>query len=487
MAYLPNYSWDVFISYARKDNEARDQRVAELQKDIVDEINKGLDGYIDVFLDQRSLRAYNTIASILQEVKKSAILIVIGSPNWIKSKDSCLKELNAFIDHRQDSTRIVVAEIEPPKGELRWPATLPDNLRIEFWAKRGVEEIPIMLDAGEQDYKLNVKKLARDVRERILALAGETPEAAVGPGPAKGSPTGARIGKQHAVFLAYSPHEVADQRQSVRDYLEGEKVVVWPQPFDPPAKPEYRDAAIRQGLAKSTIFVQFLGLKPLPGPGGPAASPTFSQLEQATALKMTRILWRPDMINPEGFTAESDAPYRDVIRKAINGSPATLSQSVMSTLDAELSKEEDRIVVNNGGTNLIISADPEDEDASISLIEACDEWQCDAMLDNVGHNSLFRAQWLRADVLGFVQGRADIGSFIARYHVVMNAWKAEGENKKLKGLALIYAPPKKTSRAHFTSSIAKVKVIDLSENWTVQPFAAWLAEIGLTKKASEAS
>ena len=78
MAYLPNYSWDVFISYARKDNEARDQRVAELQKDIVDEINKGLDGYIDVFLDQRSLRAYNTIASILQEVKNSAILIVIG-------------------------------------------------------------------------------------------------------------------------------------------------------------------------------------------------------------------------------------------------------------------------------------------------------------------------------------------------------------------------------------------------------------------------
>src|SRR5262249_31748902 len=115
MGYLRGYTWDVFVSYAHADDAGGAARI--LQDAILTEASKTLNGKLDVFFDQRKAKAYQSIDALMGQVQKSAILLIIGSPNWIKSQEYCLKELDGFLKHRADPTRVMVAEFEPPKGE----------------------------------------------------------------------------------------------------------------------------------------------------------------------------------------------------------------------------------------------------------------------------------------------------------------------------------------------------------------------------------
>jgi len=219
MAYLPNYRWDLFISYAHKDERNFPPGwVSGFVGDLRMAIENGLSRPLEVFFDQAEQKAYNTIESILSEVRSSALLVVLATPSWIKS-DWCARELREFLSTRADTTRVMVAEFRPPEGELTYPPTLPDNTRKEFYTRAGVKAVPLLMERGERDYQICIQTLAEDIRCRLLALAREDRPQAGAPDAAVAQAAAAVPAGAHSVLIAACTPDVADESDAVADYL----------------------------------------------------------------------------------------------------------------------------------------------------------------------------------------------------------------------------------------------------------------------------
>jgi hypothetical protein len=106
MAFVPGYDYDLFVSYAGVDNDP----VPSAQSGWIDTFVRiltsggGLAGKLgrrDAFsywVDKQSLRGNHEVNShIPEQVKRSALLVVVLSPGYLASK-FCQLELQTFID-----------------------------------------------------------------------------------------------------------------------------------------------------------------------------------------------------------------------------------------------------------------------------------------------------------------------------------------------------------------------------------------------------
>jgi len=489
MVYLPNYEWDIFISYAHRDNDSPGPSrkwITRFYERLVPAIEGNLDGELKTFFDQREQRSYNTIESIIGEVQRSAIFLIIGSPNWVRS-NWCQKELDAFNSRRADPTRVFVAEFMPPRGELRYSSSVPNNLRLRFWKESEEYNLPISLKHEDDLFEERLAKLVFDVSERIIALKNSrsSGDARVtvgtqgrsGPGPAGG----------HTIFLAYGTPDVEEEREAVRNRLVSLGVDVLPV-GDLPADPESLRAIVEDGLSRSTIFVQLLGLRKSRAYAGSEISPTMVQAELAgdrcrlleeegdrrRQLKIFR--WRPDDIDP---LKNPDEVYRPLLASAQNGSPTELGQDIMDTLEQQQGIIEGPVPTSDL-LKLIINSDPVDRARAEELFKACEGKNIEVMLDEFDNNELARADWADASAVAYLQGEVAPSWLMARWAVFGRARRTSGASSDLKGQALVFAPPPE-DKAKGRILAQRLKELDLSTDWDVTKFAAWVD--GLTGDA----
>ena len=523
MAYLPNYKWDIFISYAHADNgeSGRARRwITSFYTRLKEEVQKNLRGQVELFFDQREQRAYNTINSIHAEVKNSALFLVMGSPHWVQSEDWCQEELKTFLQHRPDTTRVFVAELEPPEDDIRYPDMLPGNLRRRFWKKSRNAELPITLKPSDDAYEELLKLLAKEIRERLrmlkndsaprpvatdapaahdaaapasiapaLADSGAAAPSAVTPGPvaADAAPKeqaappprpvlASKILAGQSVYVADGPSDVESERGEIISYLKDFGVSVVEMPRPSPETVEEYEAALDRCLKERGCYLQLLGrraCRPLPGS---VESPTYLQLNRAVARKMDLFLWLPDDLDP---TKNPDTKYRECLESARNGSHVPdLAKAVMTRLEERL-KEEERVPQRPGElVRLVINVDPADKAKAKELIFACRGRKCRAILDDFELNEVARAEWIDADAVAFLHGEAPRPWLPARY----NAFTRERANKGLREPeveAVIYAPPAPKETGEVGGG--NLYEIDLSESWDIEKFKAWLDGIGIAE------
>jgi hypothetical protein len=460
MAYVPNYEWDVFISYARDDNQNSVSRnwISKFYKSLAAAIQKGVKEDLKVFFDERSLKSYNTIESILTEVQRSAVFVIIGSSNWLRS-DYCQKELRSFLDHRADDKRVFVAEYEPPEGEFSYPSSLPNTLRIEFWKKGVKYDMPVQLMPAEREFQERLAKISSEIRERIIAIKKSNETVA-------DAHDGTVAGK-YTVFLAYSTQDVAAQRDELQAYLEGMNVDVLPK-GEMPASPARLQSVLADGLARSTLFVQMLGEKMAWKLGEAEKSPTLLQAEAAQQCGHLEIfIWR-DNADPK----TADEEYRPLLTRARNGTPNELGQAILRKLKEQRRRAE-RQPRNPDLLNVLIEHEPSDGARAQELLEACREKDCVVYRDDSESNALTRTLWADASAVAFVQGNASSDWLMARHAVFSKARKRSEETADLKGEVVVFAPPSQNNARGRIGS-RRLEEIDLSEQWNVAPFTLWV-------------
>jgi hypothetical protein len=474
VAYLPNYAWDVFISYAHADNEpdGEDESgwVSTFRKRLVPLIQSGLDQDIEVFFDERELRSYNTIESILSEVRRSALFVIVGSPNWVRPGRWCQQEINAFLAHRPDPSRIFIAEYEPPHPGLGYPGAVPNNERLFFWSDNNRPKVPVPLKSGDPTYEFTIRKLARDIRERILEIASTgSQQGQQGPSPTR----------SHAVFLAHPTADVEEEYEELRDSLVGQNIEVLPRGPAPRTADEL-DRQLRDSLALSHVYVQLLGRRKGRALEGSEASPTLMQAEAARAAGLPTFSWRPDDVDPH---KNPDEEYKALLLTAQNGTPTELAQAILDELKKiALQAETPPAPAEQGGFRLVVSADPEDREAATQLLEQCKNKACFAEADVFDNDDLEWKQWVDAHAVAFVQKDVPPRTVMARYRVFNRVRTSSGVAGKLKGQALVFFPPPQ-NKAKGLIVAPGLEEIDLSSEGGFEAFSQWIDRVGLAQPA----
>ncbi|HVQ09871.1 MAG TPA: toll/interleukin-1 receptor domain-containing protein [Allosphingosinicella sp.] len=463
MAYLPNYSWDIFISYAHDDNSnvgPSRNWITKFYERLVPAIQSGVMEKLSVFFDWREQKTYNTIESILTEVQRSAIFVIIGSSNWVRS-NWCQRELDTFLTHRSDTTRVFLAELDPPRGEFSYPKSVPDNLRLEFWKKSERHQLPIPLKSDERAFEVELAKMSNEIMERLIALKAGG---------------GGHQRDKHTVFLAYSTDDVEEEREELRDYLEGLDVDVDVLPREAmPSDPKRLQAIVDEGLSRSTIFVQLLGRRKAKPLAGSEISPTFLQSEAAERKGGQIFRWRPDDVDP---LKNPDDSYRPLLMSAQNGTPNELGQAIVKQLEERLKGDERLDWVKQrerepGLLNVVINADPADRERAQELFDACKGKNCEVMLDECDNNELARSQWADASAVAYIQGEVGPGWLMARWSVFKRARRNGAAGADLRGQAVVFAPPPE-NKARGRIYGPRLEEIDLSEDWNVLRFEQWI-------------
>ncbi|MGB8277930.1 MAG: toll/interleukin-1 receptor domain-containing protein [Methylovirgula sp.] len=322
MTFVPGFSRDIFISYTHLDNEADEQNVrwvSEFRNHFESHLRKRLGSDdVSVFFDSSNLEAHQELASLVENVRGSAIFLAVLSRAYI-AREWTIKELTAFNEAVQQGNaalaginRIVAIEILPFEENEQIAALLagPRGMgikRTRFYYKDPETKIDYTLKPTNSDsYGKSIAELAESCVSLLRDLKARTETGTtVRPEPAKASALPLR---SKTVLLAQSTDDLYDEAQQVRTYLEQFGAEVLPEGDYPGGGTEFAKA-VRADLEHADLFVQLLSKSPSKRPSDlrqsenePSQSYSVFQYEAAKRRRVPTLQWhRPD-INPELIT-----------------------------------------------------------------------------------------------------------------------------------------------------------------------------------------
>lgn len=176
MAITPGFDYDLFVSYAHADDIASDGRggwipqfVQQLESAVRQRVRNA--DALKVYVDSRATGANYHLPELLTAVRKSALFLAVGSPNYA-DRSWPRQELQAFVERwaAPDFSRLFLIECLPlSEGEF-YPSPLDNHKRVAFWKEDGPRRIPVKLKSDAPEFSTLVNTLAFDIAEKLLAL-----------------------------------------------------------------------------------------------------------------------------------------------------------------------------------------------------------------------------------------------------------------------------------------------------------------------------
>src|SRR5262249_35921041 len=142
-AHRLEFAYDIFVSYARLDNEADELHVrwvSDFCRNLTSAVRQRLAREVTVFFSSMPDQE-NSNLSTLQAVQQSAIFIALCSSSYAREEWTA-RELETFQNARRMDGLFVV-ELSPMQ-ERDYPPSLRDRRRIQFWVLDD-EERPVKL------------------------------------------------------------------------------------------------------------------------------------------------------------------------------------------------------------------------------------------------------------------------------------------------------------------------------------------------------
>lgn len=322
MSYVPGYEYDLFISYAYVDNEPVPSSKHGWVDTLIQVLTSGCGlggklGRQDAFtwwIDKQHLRGNDELSShIPEQVKNSALFLVVLSPGYVASK-FCLLELQTFLESAGHAPgRIFVVNREPIVERRH---SVPEALRMlrkyQFWErdKNNKPRIlgwpqPISSNPDDRIYFQRIEDVCQDIADKLddmriqaAAAGGVGPSfPATRPMPGQrrtGETEVARVGgdRRPTVLLAETTDDLLRKRDEVRRYLEQAGVLVLPTGTYYGLSAADFEKALSGDLADCAAFVQLLG--PELGRSVDGADDGFGwlQLNVARRAKRPILQWR---------------------------------------------------------------------------------------------------------------------------------------------------------------------------------------------------
>jgi hypothetical protein len=313
---------DIFISYARGDDQADDEGeagwVTTIKRLLEKRLFRPLGQNCDVWMDHRLATGADLPAELEAKVRASAILLIVLSPGYLASS-WCEREMELFLDEaanweHRTSSRVFVVEIEWVES----PEAVRGVLRLPFWVTNRDKPNETLLlgsprpnpaDPDHKPYYTRLNSLVCDLAAELKRLKAAV-RAALGERTAPHPAPEPRA----TVFLARATEDVDDPYLELRGYLTQAGFRVVPQGDYPRDEPAFRNAALAD-LKESVLFVQLLGS--LPGRRLEKSAQGYVDVQHKCALKESPrgglLRWRSPDLKPDQVL---DAAHRDRLNEA---------------------------------------------------------------------------------------------------------------------------------------------------------------------------
>jgi hypothetical protein len=214
MAYLRDFEYDVFISYSMTNDELSldgQPWVKQFETELASKLRNKLSANgkdICIFYSGRDLKPGEDIRSCTDIVKKSGILLIIGSPRYVADPWP-IKELTAFQETAGGkNARTFIAEIETLGARQTYPDGIDQILRSEFWTMTDKGNAQTF-ERTEGAFNSRLTDLAQSIVTRLYQLNDV-------PTPPKRQPNP----DYKTVLIAQTTDDLIDDAEQVRTSLE---------------------------------------------------------------------------------------------------------------------------------------------------------------------------------------------------------------------------------------------------------------------------
>ena len=285
MSHVPNFRYDLFVSYASADNLPAPQTgewVTGFVHDLEIALTQRLGGSDDLsmYFDQRSLAANQTLEELLAAVDDSACFLSVCSRSYIQ-RDWTTRELEHFCADGTQQNRLFVVETLPLETDEPYPDLLADRHRLPFFRRSSKTQVAVPYSRTDPEYGLLIHDLAEQIRVQLMAMrtvSGFREVATMVEDDVQG---------RKQVLLGQVTEDLDTQRDELRRYLEQFDHRVFPtQPYRQDGSGFQDDLAA--DLSRADLFVQLLG------PVKRTASPGFGRRVSTDTDRHGQRCWRSD-------------------------------------------------------------------------------------------------------------------------------------------------------------------------------------------------
>ena len=447
MGYVPEYKWDVFVSFAFNDNDAANASDRWVTR-FVSDLRIGIKNWVgnadklEIFFAKDSLAGEVPLSDLRDYARNSAIFIAVVSPSYVK-RDWTLDELKAFSSGGDTSGRLFAVECRQVGDYATLPERLRDLALIPFFIQDVGERAsrPLSPEQDARPWTNRMEALTKDIAVLLEKIkAGKSLQNKDGGSPGK-----------RTVLLAQTTDDMADECDDVRRYLiQAGHTVLPAQSYYPQGGEEFK-AAFAADLERADLYVQLLGLaKARRDPALPEGYTRF-QFEAAKAAALARpklktFVWRSSNIDIDGVKHEDAGILREStvsamtlesFKKEVEASIERLSQLLESRGNGEFQMANSTIFIN---------AAPNDQEIAGAVSDECSRQGFMAIMPSSEKSALKSVQqvkgYLRTCSAYFlVYGNAD-EDWAINQGVIFSKISAEFSEADLpKLIAIIDGPP----------------------------------------------
>ncbi|MBO6717569.1 MAG: TIR domain-containing protein [Rhizobiaceae bacterium] len=337
MGYASGFEYDLFISYARNDDQEQTSTGRGWVSEFVSRLQATLRSRLGdadalrIYFDQSSLGANHQLDELLSAARRSAIFLAIGSPSYAK-REWTRKELAAFAESADDLRRLFCIEYMQLSDGTKYPDPLQSHKRARFWElvdPHSDVDVPLMPDVAGP-YRHRLHDLAAQIRNQLLLINAREDISKI----ADVVVDEKTRREKGVVFLAQVTDDLEEERLQVQRYLDQLGYMVLPKNELSQDGQKFK-SEIADNIRQADLFVQLLG--PRPGrrpPDLPEGYPR-CQFAAAEAGNLRRMLWRhPDLdlgsvpdyqhqvlLNDASVSASGLESFKSEIRRALDGRP----------------------------------------------------------------------------------------------------------------------------------------------------------------------
>jgi hypothetical protein len=360
----------VFISYAHADNKGG----------WVDAFHSSLEAWLGVlgvaapiWRDKKLQGADVFTDEILDQLKQSALLVSILSPNGMRS-NWCEMERQKFEQFAETSGGFRIGNVVRALKVVMTPAeddahqAVFGTIGFEFFEKNSQTGLFDHYLPSESKFEKQTDRLAQTIKNNLQTLASALPE-----------PTRATI------YVAEVTSDLEEDRTRLIDQLKAWKYNVAPAAPLPTRAPELR-AAVQSGLAGAVMSVHLLSDKRGAIPDDEDKSILAIQYELATASSADRIVWvLPGKQPHPSIEKEIEAGSEHGLER-LEG--ATTIEDLKELLAAKLKSIEDRGArpsTSGSKLNIYVVCDRKDNPFSDEAVDRERTLALKSFFDNEGY------------------------------------------------------------------------------------------------------
>lgn len=457
MVYVPGYESDVFVSYAHADNYyclsgEKIGWVTRLVKQFLEPFTNarlGSRGSLKLWMDHELEAGHPITPQLLNQVRRTAILVIILSPSYISSP-WCKRERENYLDVIRDweSRRVFIIEPEEVRLEDR-PEELRDRKSFRFWVpsdREGGGPCPLGTTRDlEDEFKKRVFDLSYAIAAELRRMRAEyskTPDRIqVSAFEISDHPQTLLSVPKKAVFLAQVADDLHKQRDSVKHYLEQQGFEVVPDDLYWSEPQTFREA-VERDLGRADLFVQLLDALSPRKPKGLPRGYLWCQFDLAKEAGKAILQWRDPRLDPSKI---EDPDHRTLVEgmKVIAEPLEDFKKALLNTLN----RASDPVPISRTNVEVFVARDQVDQPLAeqiCDMLEHCGAGWSRSLLSEEGQDPQVYRQDMEerireCDAIIVVYGQAT-ALWVRRQLGELRKKLAEF-NKQVAALAVFDGPP----------------------------------------------